>query len=352
MKKYRLAVIGATGVVGRTVLKVLEEKQLPISEYVLFASAKSAGKKIRFMDRDYIVQGLNELSFDSGFDFAIFSAGGSTSRKYAPIAISKGCIVIDNSSTFRMEPDVPLIVPEVNPEEIANHQGIIANPNCSTIQAVIPLKALDNKYEIKRIVYSTYQAVSGAGRKGILDLENGIKNYITNKSYESAEYDSQSNNILKNNSYTLEKFDHPIFSNCLPHIDIFLDNGYSKEEEKMINETRKILKKPDLNITATTVRVPVFNCHSESINVEFEKDFELKDLINTLSDFQGIVVEDNLSENKYPLATNVSGKDEVFVGRIRRDYSVHSGINLWVVADNIRKGAATNAVQILEKMLF
>lgn len=386
MKKYRLAIVGATGIVGRTVLKVLEEKQLPISEYVLFASAKSAGKKIRFMDRDYIVQGLNELSFDSGFDFAIFSAGGSTSKKYAPIAASKGCIVVDNSSAFRMEPDVPLVVPEVNPEEIANNQGIIANPNCSTIQAVVPLKALDDKYKIKRIVYSTYQAVSGAGRNGVLDLENGIKNYITNKSYQASDYTStdatssvltnntlsgisntqagestsqmqQSNSIttdfsiLKNNSYKLEKFDHPIFSNCLPHIDVFLDNGYSKEEEKMINETRKILKKPDLKITATTVRVPVFNCHSESINVEFEKDFELEDLINTLSEFQGIIVEDNLSESKYPLATDVSGRDEVFVGRIRRDYSVPSGVNLWVVADNIRKGAATNAVQIVEKML-
>ena len=333
MKKYRLAIVGATGVVGRTVLKVLEEKQLPISEYVLFASAKSAGKKIRFMDRDYIVQGLNELSFDSGFDFAIFSAGGSTSKKYAPIAASKGCVVVDNSSAFRMEADVPLVVPEVNPEEIANNHGIIANPNCSTIQAVVPLKALDDKYKIKRIIYSTYQAVSGAGRNGILDLENGIKNYITN------------------NSYKLEKFDHPIFSNCLPHIDVFLDNGYSKEEEKMINETRKILKRPDLKITATTVRVPVFNSHSEAINVEFEKDFELEDLINTLANFPGIVVEDNLAESKYPLATDVSGKDEVFVGRIRRDYSVPSGVNLWVVADNIRKGAATNAVQIVEKLL-
>lgn len=349
MKKYRLAIVGATGLVGRTVLKVLEEKDLPISEYVLFASAKSAGKKIRFMDKDYIVQGLNELSFDSGFDFAIFSAGGTISKKYAPIAASKGCIVVDNSSAFRMNDDVPLVVPEVNPEEIKNNNGIIANPNCSTIQAVVPLKPLDDKYKIKRIIYSTYQAVSGAGRNGVLDLENGIKNYITNKAYSNENCDFS---IVQNNSYKLEKFNYPIFSNCLPHIDVFLDNGYSKEEEKMINETRKILKNPDLKITATTVRVPVFNCHSESINVEFEKDYEVDDLIKTLSEFPGIVVEDNLSENIYPLAINASGRDEVFVGRIRRDYSVASGVNLWVVADNIRKGAASNAVQIVEKLIL
>ena len=355
MKKYRLAIVGATGLVGRTVLKVLEEKDLPISEYVLFASAKSAGKKIKFMDRDYIIQGLNELSFDSGFDFAIFCAGGSVSKKYVPIAASKDCIVVDNSSTFRMDKDVPLVIPEVNPEEIKNNHGIIANPNCSTIQAVVALKPLDDKYKIKRIVYSTYQAVSGAGRSGVADLENGIRNYMTDRAYE------------------LEKFDYPIFSNCLPQIDVFMENGYTKEEEKMINETRKILKRPDLKITATAVRVPVFNCHSESINVEFENEFELDEVFRTLSNAPGVIVQDNIfsrnvsnsnkdsdnikinsvNENilKYPLAINVCGHNEVFVGRIRRDYSVKSGINLWVVADNIRKGAATNAVQIVERLL-
>ena len=345
MKKIRLAIVGATGLVGRTVLKVLEERNLPVDEYVLFASSKSAGKKIRFMDRDYIIQELNDLSFDSGFDYAIFSAGGSTSKKYAPIAASKGCIVVDNSSAFRMDSDVPLVVPEVNPEEIKNHHGIIANPNCSTIQAVVALKPLDDKYKIKRIIYSTYQAVSGAGRNGVVDLENGIENYTTENLVEN-----ETNN---NSSYELTKFPYPIFSNCLPHIDVFLDNGYSKEEEKMINETRKILKKPDLKITATTVRVPVFNSHSEAINVEFEKDFELEDLVKTLSDFPGLIVQDNLHAEKpiYPLATVASGHDEVFVGRIRRDFSIKSGVNLWVVADNIRKGAATNAVQIVEKML-
>ena len=268
MKNIRLAIVGATGVVGRTVLKVLEERNLPISEYVLFASSKSAGKKVRFMHRDYIVQGLNELSFDSGFDYAIFAAGSATAKKYAPIAVSKGCVVIDNSSAFRMNDDVPLIVPEVNSEEIENNHGIIANPNCSTIQASVALKPLDDKYNIKRIVYSTYQAVSGAGKNGIVDLDTGINNYITNKFYTNEFLANDTLDFKYNSSYNLEKFTYPIFSNCLPHIDDFLDNGYTKEEEKMINETRKILKKPNLKITATTVRVPVFNSHSECLNVE------------------------------------------------------------------------------------
>lgn len=360
MKNVRLAIVGATGLVGRTMLKVLEEKKLPISEYVLFASSKSAGKKIRFMDRDYIVQELNDLSFDSGFDCALFAAGGTISKKYAPIAVSKGCIVIDNSSNFRMDKDVPLIVPEVNPEEIRNHHGIIANPNCSTIQAVIALKPLNDKYKIKRIVYSTYQAVSGAGRNGIEDLNNGIKNHITDTYYNEESSDFDISNFDINSNYELSKFNYPIFSNCLPQIDVFLDNRYTKEEEKIINETRKILKEPNLKITATAVRVPVFNSHSESINIEFEKEFEMKDLLYTLSNSPNIIVEDNLissdrasnvKDPQYPLAIYSSGKDQVFVGRIRRDYSVESGINIWVVADNIRKGAATNAVQIVEKLI-
>ena len=352
MKKIRMAIVGATGLVGRTALKVLEEKKLPVDEYVLFASSKSAGKKLKFMGKDYIVQELNELSFDSGFDYAIFSAGGSTSKKYAPIAASKGCIVVDNSSAFRMDDNVPLVVPEVNPEEIIKNHGIIANPNCSTIQAVVALKPLDDKYKIKRIVYSTYQAVSGAGKNGVIDLDNGIKNYLTNKSYDEDSSDSDIPNFQDNSNYDLVKFDHPIFSNCLPHIDVFLDNGYTKEEEKMINETRKILNKPDLKVTATTVRVPVFNSHSESINVEFENDFKLDELINTLKNSPGIILQDDPKRSIYPLAINASGHDEVFVGRIRRDYSVKSGINFWVVADNIRKGAASNAIQIVERLLI
>ena len=334
MKEYSLAIVGATGLVGRTILEVLEEKKLPISKYTLFASSNSAGKIMHFMDSDYVVKGLNENSFDEGFDFAIFSAGGDTSKKYAPIAASKGTIVIDNSSAFRMDPNVPLVVPEVNPEEIENNKGIIANPNCSTIQALVALKPLDTAYTIKRIVYSTYQAVSGAGNKGVADLDNGIFNY-SNKCCD----------------YALQKFPYPIFNNCLPHIDVFLDNGYSKEEEKMINETRKILKKPDLKITATTVRVPVFNSHSESINVEFEKDFKVEELRNLLAHSPGITVIDDPFDNKYPLCKDATGSDNVYVGRIRRDYSVDSGVNLWVVADNLRKGAASNAIQILEKMI-
>lgn len=327
MKKYKLALVGATGLVGRTARTVLEEKNLPISEHVFFSSYKSAGTKLTFKGKEYTVRELKEDSFDEGFDFAIFSAGGETSKKYSPIAVSKGCIVVDNSSAFRMDKDVPLIVPEVNSDDIKWNNGIIANPNCSTIQAVVPLKPLDDKYNIKRIVYSTYQAVSGAGKGGVDDLENGLKGMPP------------------------KKFPHPIVNNCLPHIDVFEENGYTKEETKMINETRKILGKPDLRVTATTVRVPVLNSHSESINVEFENDFDLDELKNLLKNSSGIILEDDPKNNIYPLAQNANGHDEVYVGRIRRDYSVPFGINMWVVADNIRKGAATNAIQIVEKLI-
>lgn len=339
MKNYKLAVVGATGVVGQKMIEVLEEKKLPIDEYVFFASKRSAGKTLKFMNDVYCIKELKEDSLTDNFDFALFSAGGDTSLKFAPIAAQNGCIVIDNSSAFRMEPTVPLIVPEVNCEEIKNHNGIIANPNCSTIQAVIALKPLDDAFTIKRIVYSTYQAVSGAGSKGIHDLENGIKNYYENL------------NNTNSNSYTLEKFPHPIFNNCLPHIDKFLENGYTKEEEKMINETRKILNKPNLAITATTVRVPVFNCHCESINIEFEKEFELNEVFNILKNAPGIIIQDKPDENLYALPSMTSECNEVFVSRIRRDFSIKNGLNIWVVADNIRKGAATNAVQILEKLI-
>ena len=326
---YKLAIVGATGLVGRTVLKILEEKDLPIYEYTLFSSSKSAGSIIHFKNKDYVVKELAETSFiNEHFDFAIFSAGGSTSLKYAPIAVQNGCTVIDNSSAFRMNKNVPLVVPEVNPEDIKLNKGIISNPNCSTIQAVVPIKALDEKYNVKRIMYSTYQAVSGAGRYGIEDLENGPK------------------------KLPLKKFPHHIYNNCLPHIDVFMENGYTKEEEKMINETRKILHKPNLKITATCVRVPVLNCHCESINLEFEKTFDIKDIYNALENFENITVIDNPNENLYPFPSIVSGKDNVFVGRIRRDYSIENGLNLWVVADNIRKGAATNALQILEKIII
>lgn len=328
MKKYKIAIVGATGLVGRSVIQVLEEKRLPIESYCLLATKKSAGTIFSILGKDYTVEELTEKSFDCGFDFAIFSAGGETSKKYAPIAVEKGCIVIDNSSYFRMNDDVPLVVPEVNIEDAFKHHGIISNPNCSTIQAMLPLKALEDKYHIKRIVYSTYQAVSGAGKDALCDLEN------------------------TDNSVALKKFPYPIFNNCLPHIDMFMENGYSKEELKMINETKKILHRPDLKVTATTVRVPVKNSHSESINVEFDKSFEMNDLIDTLRSFPNLILQDDLSSNLYPMAITSTGHDEVFVGRVRRDESVESGINLWVVADNIRKGAATNAVQIVEKLMI
>ncbi len=322
------AIVGATGLVGSTFLKVLEEKKLPIDNYVLLASSKSRGKKIHFMDKDYVVEELNDDSFNNKrFNYALFSAGGNVSKYYAPIAKRNGCIVIDNSSTFRMDKDVPLVVPEVNREKIFENKGIIANPNCSTIQAVLPLKVLNDIYGIKRIVYSTYQAVSGAGIKGIEDLENE-ECHIKPK-----------------------KFPHPIYNNCLPHIDIFMENGYTKEEMKMIEETKKILDNDSLNITATAVRVPVRNCHCECINVELKNDFEISALKQELNNAENIVVLDDINKNIYPLPTFVNGKDEVFIGRIRRDYSIKNGVNLWVVADNIRKGAATNAVQILEELL-
>ena len=327
MKNYKLALVGATGLVGRKAREVLEEEKLPISEYVFFSSARSAGTKIIFMGKEYEVRELKDDSFDEGFDFAIFSAGGETSKHFAPIAASKGCIVVDNSSAWRMDENVPLVVPEVNIEDAFENQGIIANPNCSTIQAVVPLKVLDDKYKIKRIVYSTYQAVSGAGKGGVDDFYNTQKGEAPSK------------------------WPHPIFNNCLPHIDSFLENGYTKEEMKMVNETKKILHRPDLRITATTVRVPVLNSHSESINLEFEKDFDIDEVRKILSEAPGVIVEDDVKNNVYPLATNASEHNEVFVGRIRRDDSVEFGLNLWVVADNIRKGAATNAIQIVKELI-
>ena len=300
--KYKVAIVGSTGLVGRTVLKILEEKNFTNCTYMLFSSKKSAGTKLKFLGQNYIIQELTEDSFNTNFDYAIFCAGGSVSEKFAPIATKKGCVVIDNSSVFRMNINVPLVVPEVNPEKIFENNGIIANPNCSTIQAVVALKPLDDKYKIKRIVYSTYQAVSGAGKAGIEDLENGI------------------------NGMTPKKFPYPIFNNCLPHIDIFMPDGYTKEEYKMINETRKILNRPNLPITATTVRVPVKNCHSESINVEFKNNFNIYDVKMLLQNSPGVILVDDVEKNYYPLATRADGYDDVFVGRIRRDFSVPYGI--------------------------
>lgn len=327
MKKYKLAIVGATGLVGRTALKILEEKNLPNIEYTLFCSKKSAGYKFNFLGKEYISQELNDYSFDEGFDFAIFSAGAEVSKHFAPIAASKKCIVIDNSSAFRMDEDVPLIVPEVNFQDVLQHHNIIANPNCSTIQAVVVLKPLDDNFKIKRLVYSTYQSVSGAGKLGLQDLAN---------------------TTLQN---PLLKFPHPIYDNCLPQIDTFLINKYTKEEMKLVNETRKILGHPNLPITATAVRVPVRNCHGESINVEFEKPCSVESATEILKNSPGVVVQDDIQNSVYPLASTSTGHNEVFVGRIRKDYSVKNGLNLWVVADNLRKGAATNAIQIMEKLI-
>lgn len=328
MKKYNVAVVGATGMVGRTFLKVLEEKNLPVENYYLMASARSAGKTVEFMGRDYVIEELNEHSFDNDrVDIALFSAGGFTSEKYAPIAAQQGVVVIDNSSAWRMDKEVPLVVPEVNPEDIEWNKGIIANPNCSTIQAMVALKPLQDKYGIKRVVYSTYQAVSGAGMAGYKDLENGLKGEAP------------------------KKFPYQIAGNCLPHIDVFLDNGYTKEEMKMVNETRKILHDDNIRITATAVRVPVFNSHSEAINVELEKPFEFSELVETLRNAPGVVIMDDTEHDIYPIAEKATGTDATYIGRIRRDESVENGVNLWVVADNIRKGAASNAVQIAEKYI-
>ena len=326
MKKPNVAILGATGAVGQEFLKLIAERNFPFNNLKLLASHRSAGKQIEVLGKIYTVEEAVPDSFN-GIDIALF-AGGSSSKDLAPEAVRRGAVVIDNSSAFRMDPDVPLVVPEVNPEAIRAHKGIIANPNCSTIQAVVALKPLQEKYGIKRIVYSTYQAVSGSGLKGINDLKEGL----------------QGNDIKK-------AYPHAIAGNCLPQIDVFLENGYTKEEMKMINETQKIMGDDSMKITATTVRVPVFDSHSESINVELEKPFEVEDVKKLLSESQGIVLLDDPQNSVYPLARDAAGKDEVFVGRVRRDFSVENGLNLWVVADNIRKGAATNAVQIAEVLI-
>lgn len=328
-RKPNIAVVGATGVVGSTFLKVLEERNFPFENIYMMASAKSAGKTVTFKGKKYTVEELTEHSFDKPIDIALFSAGGGTSAKFAPVAAEHGVTVVDNSSQWRMDKSVPLVVPEVNPQDISENKGIIANPNCSTIQAVVALKPLHDKYGIKRVVYSTYQAVSGSGVKGINDLKNG----------------------LAGNDEELQCFAHPIAGNCLPHIDVFTENGYTKEEMKMVNETHKILHDDNIRVTATTVRVPVMDSHSEAINVELEKPFELDDVVDLFNSFPGIVVQDDVANNVYPLARDAAGTDEVYVGRIRRDFSIDNGLNIWVVSDNLRKGAATNAVQIAEKLL-
>ena len=328
LSRPKIAVVGATGMVGRMFLNVLEERGID-AEYTLFASARSAGETLRFFGKDHDVLELTEHAFENqGFSYALFSAGAAVSERFAPLAAASGAIVIDNSSFWRMDPKVPLVVPEVNPEALLSiPRGIVANPNCSTIQAMLPLKALDDAFGLKRVIYSTYQAVSGAGQKGYQDLEDGLCGALP------------------------KKFPHPIAGNCIPHIDTFLDSGYTKEEQKMIDESRKILSRPDLRVTATCVRVPVYHGHSESINVETERPFELGNVFEIFRKTEGLIVSDDPKNNVYPMPIDAAGTDSVYVGRIRRDFSVDNGLNFWCVADNIRKGAATNAVQILEKLL-
>lgn len=333
MVKKKIAIVGATGMVGRAFLRVLEDYNMDKYDYSLYASARSVGTSLTFFGKEYLVKQLDEGVFDEGFDIALFSAGGNISERFAPIAAKKGTVVIDNSSRWRMDPKVPLVVPEVNPDDINLNEGVIANPNCSTIQAVVALSPIYKKYGIKRIVYSTYQSVSGAGKEGWMDLENGIYSYVDGK------------------DRSLMKFSYPIFNNCIPHIDEFLDNGYTKEEIKMVNETRKILHDDSIAITATTVRVPVFSAHSESINLELKQPYKTDDIKNLLSVSPGIKVIDDPNHNLYPLASEATGKDDVYVGRIRRDESISNGLNIWVVSDNIRKGAASNAVQIAKIIL-
>ena len=327
MKKYNVAIVGATGLVGQTFLKVLKERNFPVEKLYLYASAKSAGKTVNFVGKDHTVIELKDENIKDDIDVALFSAGGSMSKEYAPKFKAKGAIVIDNSSAWRMEKDIPLVVPEANPEALDGHNGIIANPNCSTIQVMPVLKVLADKYGLKRVVYSTYQAVAGSGQKGIDDLEANLKGEPS------------------------KNYPHQIAFNLLPHIDSFLDNGYTKEEMKMVEETRKILGLPDLKVTATCVRVPVKMGHAVSVNVELENSFDLKDVFKAFEEKEGVVVKDDVSKNVYPMPIEAEDTDEVYVGRIRRDESVENGLNLWVVADNIRKGAATNTIQIAETLI-
>lgn len=336
MKKetYNIAIVGATGAVGEQLREVLEDREFPVGELRLLASERSAGQFLAFQGRQVRVGILKEESFEN-IDIALFSAGGKVSAKFAPAAVAAGAVVVDNTAFFRMEPDVPLVVPEVNAKEIASYKnrGIIANPNCSTIQMVVALKPIHDAARIKRIVVSTYQSVSGAGRMAMEELSQQVAALFNGRELKK------------------EKFPHQIAFNCIPHIDVFMDDGYTKEEWKMIHETRKILGEPSLPVTATSVRVPVFCSHSESVNVETEKKLTAAQAKAILLAAPGVILADVPEENIYPLAIDAVGKDATYVGRVREDDSVANGLNLWVVADNLRKGAALNAVQIAELLI-
>ncbi|MBT2813851.1 aspartate-semialdehyde dehydrogenase [Staphylococcus coagulans] len=321
----KLAVVGATGLVGTKILETIDRKNIPFDELVLFSSRRSAGQKVDFQGQTYTVQELTEQATEDHFDYVLMSAGGGTSAQFAPLFESNGATVIDNSSQWRMTEDVDLIVPEVNAPTFK--RGIIANPNCSTIQSVVPLKPLQEEFGLKRVAYTTYQAVSGSGMKGKQDLENGAK------------------------GLSPEAYPHPIYNNVLPHIDVFLEDGYTKEEQKMIDETRKILTEPELNVTATCVRVPVQDSHSVHINVTLDQPTTVKEIQDVLEKDPRVILVDDPENNVYPLAIHSTGRDEVFVGRIRKDDSLDNTFHLWVTSDNLLKGAALNAVQILEQVL-
>ncbi len=331
MKSFNVAVVGATGAVGNEMIKILEERNFPVAKLLLLASERSLGKSLEYKGRSLPVEVLKEDSF-TDVRIGLFSAGGSVSERFAPLAARAGCVVVDNTSAFRMVPDIPLVVPEVNPEAISQykHKGIIANPNCSTIQMVVALKPIHDAVRIKRIVVSTYQAVSGTGKKAIEELSN------------------QTRSLLGMREPVVKVYPHRIAFNCLPQIDVFLDNGYTKEEMKMVNETKKIMNDDSIAVTATTVRVPVFYAHSESINIETERKISAAEVRDLLAKAPGVEVVDDPKNRAYPLAINAAGRDETFVGRIREDESIANGINIWVVSDNLRKGAALNAVQIAE----
>ena len=331
-EKYNVAVVGATGAVGNAMMAILEERKFPVNNLILLASERSEGKRLEFRGEPIIVRKLTHSSFED-IDIALFSAGATRSKEFAPLAVKADVVVIDNSSAFRMQDNVPLVVPEVNPDKIKEHHGIIANPNCSTIQMVVVLKPIYDMAGIKRVVVSTYQAVSGSGKKAIEELS------------------VQTRDVLNSKPVSCSVYPYQIAFNCLPHIDVFLESGYTKEEEKMVNETKKIMGDESIAVTATTVRVPVFSAHSESVNIETNFKISAAEIRKSLSAAPGIKVLDDSKKSEYPIATQAAGKDDVFVGRIREDNSVENGINLWIVSDNIRKGAALNAVQIAEYLI-
>jgi len=323
----KIAVIGATGMVGRIILQVLDERNFPMTELYLVASERSIGTEVEFRNRKYPVMGLQE-AVDLKPDLALFSAGGETSLEWAPKFAENGTTVIDNSSAWRMDTTKKLVIPEINASELTSEDKIIANPNCSTIQLLMALKPLHDKYEIKRVVVSTYQSITGTGVKAVQQLEN--------------EYQGQNGEMA---------YPYPIHKNAIPHCDVFTENGYTKEEMKLTNETKKILGDDSVKVSATAVRIPVVGGHSEAVNVQFENDFTESDVRKILSEFPGVTVQDNTEVNTYPMPIYAEGKDDVFVGRIRRDYSQPNTLNMWIVADNLRKGAATNAVQIAEYLV-